>query len=117
MVGQLETAHSILQGPGERTPHMSEELTFEQLFGDRAAVDLDHRPSAPFASVVNGSGDQLLSGARLTQYQYAAVGRCDHLDLLEDLPEWRTRSYDVSKGVRGPDLLEKIRVFQLDLFF
>src|SRR5205823_5076772 len=64
-VGQLETADPLRDGPGESAALVAEELALEQARRDGGAVDLDERPPSAPAQVVNGTGDQLLAGARL----------------------------------------------------
>jgi hypothetical protein len=45
---------------------MAEQLGFDQLRGNGAAVDRNHRPVASGARLVDGAGKQLLAGAGFT---------------------------------------------------
>jgi hypothetical protein len=70
---QLEPATLLRQGPGERALLMTEELTFQQAFGQRRAVDRDERLRRSRAVVVNGTGGKLLAGTALTVNQDGGV--------------------------------------------
>jgi hypothetical protein len=44
---------------------VTEQLRFEERFGDRSAVDLDERTVGTLAQLVDGARDQLLAGSAL----------------------------------------------------
>jgi hypothetical protein len=52
-IGQFEAANFLRYRPGEGAPLMAKELTFEQVEGNGGTVQLDKRPSAARADVVN----------------------------------------------------------------
>src|SRR4029434_10587469 len=62
----LEAADLPPDRPGERAPLMAEQLALEQPGGDRRTVQLDERPGAASASIVDPPRDQLLPRPRLT---------------------------------------------------
>src|SRR5690349_15487467 len=66
-VGLLEAAAPHLRGAGEGTALVPEQLGLLQRLGDTRAVDGHERPAPARASGMNGAGDQLLAGARLTE--------------------------------------------------
>jgi hypothetical protein len=59
---------------------VAEELVFEQLVGDRRAVDGQERGVGVVPRRVQGAGDQLLAGAGLPQDQDVGPGRPDLAD-------------------------------------
>ena len=59
----------------EGAPDVAEELGFEQLLGNRAAVHGDEHALRAAAVVVDRARDQLLAGAALARDQHRAVGR------------------------------------------
>src|SRR5439155_10454950 len=59
----LEVADMALHGAGEAPALVSEQLRFDQLGGNGAAVDRDEIAIAARAQIVNGSGDEFLAGA------------------------------------------------------
>ena len=77
-VGGLEAAGAVVDGAGERAADVAEQLAFQQVLGQGAAVDADERAAAARAEPVDGLGDQFLAGARLAQQQHRGV-RLGHL--------------------------------------
>src|SRR5690606_34294705 len=75
-----EKAFAIAIGAGEGPAHVSEELAFEQVLGDGAAVDGNEGLFRARAGFVDGAGDHLLSGAALARYQNRDVGVLDAID-------------------------------------
>jgi hypothetical protein len=64
LVRRLEKTLVVAVRARERAFDVSEELGFEKLLGDRAAVDRHERLIAAAARAVDRSRDQLLAGAR-----------------------------------------------------
>jgi hypothetical protein len=54
---------------------------------------------------MNGACDQLFPGAGFTQKQHRRIGSCHHFDLLQDLPQSRTLSYNARKTAYGIDFV------------
>jgi hypothetical protein len=82
-IGELEAAGLVFECAGERALHVAEEFALEETFGHRAAVQFDHRTVASRTSLVDGSRDQLLSGAAFSGDEHGRVGRRDQLNLVE----------------------------------
>ena len=99
-------------GAGEAAALVAEELALDEVGGDRAAVDRDHRPRAAPAERVHGLGDQLLAGAALAQDQdrgarsarrgrsdrraSACTGEAPTIDPNRPSPRSRSRSSRIS---------------------
>ena len=82
LVEQQRAAVRALEAPdlasgraGERSSFVTEELAFEQVLGDRGAVERDEGSCAARTLLVDRARDQLLAGSRLTQDQDAGGGR------------------------------------------
>jgi len=72
--GELEHPGALRDRAGEGPALMAEHLGFEQLGGDRAAVDRDERTIGPRAGRMDGAGDELLARAALARDQDRGVG-------------------------------------------
>src|SRR5690606_15190906 len=70
----------LLYGTCERPFFMSEELAFEQLFGNRSAIDRDETAVLPWALCMQRAGNQLFAGPAFSQNQHRNVGRAELLD-------------------------------------
>ena len=70
-MGRLQEPWLVPQRAGESTPHMAEQLAFQQLGRERPAMDRNKRAGAAQAGGVQGVGDQLLSGSGRTKHQHA----------------------------------------------
>jgi hypothetical protein len=94
---------------------VSEQLALEQIERDGRAIDLDERPAAPRAEVVNRPRNQLLAGTGLAFNEDRSLRGRDPLDLLEHRLERRTRTDDllepalVGLPVATAAFLERIR--------
>src|SRR3546814_8167629 len=60
---EFDLAFGRLDRAGERALFMPEQLAFEQILGDRGAVDRDERAVAPRARLVQPAREQFLAGA------------------------------------------------------
>ena len=85
-LGQLEASLLARLRACKRALFVAEQLRFDQSLGQRGAADLDKGLLGPRRVVVNGVGDQLLPGARLSPDQHGGVGPGHLGDLLVDLP-------------------------------
>src|SRR2546426_8141067 len=72
-IGELEAADTALQGTGEGTLHMSEQLALDQTRGDCTAVHLHQRTVAAGAAGVVPPGQSTLSGPRLRKDKPCAI--------------------------------------------
>ncbi len=73
-VGHLEQSDAMLLGPGKRPLAMAEQLAFDQVLRQGAAVDRHQRHLRPQALIVQRPGDQFLAGARLAHHQHGRIG-------------------------------------------
>src|SRR5262249_23059631 len=70
----------------EGAPIVPEHLGLEELLAQAGAVDVDERPLASGADVVDAPRHHALSGARLSEDEDGTVDTCEALDrLLDDL--------------------------------
>ena len=67
-------------GAGEGAPLVAEQLAFDQPVRQAGAVDVDHRPIASVAVVVNRSGDERFSSSSLSTHQDSGVRGCGRHD-------------------------------------
>ena len=89
--GSLEEADVLAVGAGEAPLLVAEDLAFDQVRRDRAAVDREERAGAPPAQVVHGLRDDFLAGAALAGDEHRHRGARDAQDLLID-PAHRGRA-------------------------
>jgi len=75
-------------------PFVTEELAFEQSLGDGSAVDRDEPRAGPPAHLVDRPGQQLLSGAALTEQRNRHVGRRYLLDIAQNPQHFRAARDD-----------------------
>ena len=94
-VGALEGALDPLDRAGKGALLVAEEGRLDQALGERGAVELDKRFVTTVALVVNGAGEQLLSGARFTLQQHRGAGRSGHGNRLQDPPNRRRVADDL----------------------
>src|SRR5262245_25283358 len=113
-IGQLKASHAVLGRSREGALDVAEELALEQLTGDRRAVDLDQAPAAAATPVVDGLGNQFLSGAALAQDQDRRVRRSHELDLSDEMSHGRTVANQAVSTGGGPDLVLQVLVLVLE---
>src|SRR6185437_5605447 len=82
LVGPPELALLALLRARERALHVSEELAFDQVLGNRRAIQLHEEARAALALRMQGARHQLFSGAALAVDQHPPVRRGHHRDLL-----------------------------------
>src|SRR5213079_1385492 len=80
----LELPEVARRRAGERALLVAEQLRFDQLRGDRRAVDADERPLAPRAALVDRARDELLARAGLAKAAHTRLGRRDAVHLRHD---------------------------------
>ncbi len=71
-------------GAGERPALVAKELAFDQLLGQRAAIDRDEA-SAPPALLMQRTGDELLAAPGLPHNQHRQIGECQNRDVTPEL--------------------------------
>ena len=84
--------------PGEGALDVAEEVAFEQVGRERAAVDDDEREGGPVGVLVDGPGDELLARPALALDEDRAPGRGGGLDELEDLLHGLAPADDVAEA-------------------
>src|SRR3984957_13386424 len=62
-VGSFETSGLFLDRTGESPAHVAEEFTFEQMFGERSAIDDDEGTVGAAAPAVDFAGEDVFAGA------------------------------------------------------
>src|ERR1700761_3009065 len=73
-VGKLELAYRLLYGTCKGATLMAEQLTFQQLFWNRCAIDRDQPRTLPVGGVMQGTRDQFLASSAFAKDQDAGVG-------------------------------------------
>jgi hypothetical protein len=91
-VGLLEHAEAALRRAREGALLVAEQLAFDELGGDRAAVQR-HEGAAAAALIVESARDQLLAGARFSDDEHRQASGADTGDALTDR----------AHGARRPD--------------
>jgi len=97
LVGLLEKAWFVLDGPRKRAFFVAEELAFHQGFGDPAAVDGDKGTIAAIAFLVDRPGDQLFAGAAFPGNEHVGLGLGQLRDHLIDMLHGRAVADDHSE--------------------
>jgi hypothetical protein len=83
-VGQLEAAHAVRLGVGERALHMAEQLALEHPLGQAAGVHGYHRARRAHRRRMQRHRDDALARAVLARDEHVRVGRPQPRDHLED---------------------------------
>src|SRR5882724_5501619 len=82
-VGEFETPNLSRNGPGKRSPFMTEQLALEQPRGNRGAIHSYECPAAARTAIMNGAGDKLLARSSLTQDENRGIGWSHDFNLAE----------------------------------
>src|SRR4030095_14421031 len=98
-VGELEEAGVRATSVGESPALIAEQLRFEQVFGNRGAVDIDEGTARAGAGPMNRAGDETLAGPRLAADQEWRWASCTN---LQDLLNARAQADDA--GTIADDL-------------
>jgi len=102
-VGELEASLLVSNGAGESPPVVTEELAFQEAFGQRPAVDGHERPSAPVALVVNGVGHELLAGSRFSSNVDGKIVQGQFPDLFVQLEHLVISADDPGEALDLPE--------------
>ena len=116
-IGQLEAAGLVAERAGERAFHVAEEFALEERLGHRGAIDLDHRPVAARAALVDGAGHEFLAGAAFAGDEHGGIGGGDEFDLPEHFSQRRAFADDVASAARRGHFLAQVAVFLLEPLF
>ena len=106
----LEEADLVLHRAGEGALLVAEEFGFEQVLGQRRAVDGHEGLVLPRGIEMQRAGDEFLAGAALALDQDGAVGIGDLGDEVVDLLHLRARADDVLEAVFLLDDLPQVAV-------
>src|SRR5207253_2309588 len=109
-IGELEAADAALQGTGEGTLHMSEQLALDQTRGDGAAVHLHQRTVAAGAAVVDRAGDPLFAGPGLAKDEHAGIARRYLVDFAQRGAQGRARTDELLEWMLAANLFLQIDV-------
>ena len=93
-VGGLEEPGARLGRAGERPLYVTEQLAFQQLFRDGAAVDRNKGGRGTLAAVMDRTGDELLACAAFPQNEHGSRGCRRLFDLCEHVADGRRFSDD-----------------------
>lgn len=108
-IGLCESPLLIPLGAGKRPPFVSEQLGFQQCFGERSAIHRDEGTAFSRAEIVNRSGSELFSRAAFPAKQHRAVGFGSVREIVEDFAHARTAGHDIVDCVALVELLAKLR--------
>jgi hypothetical protein len=84
LVGGAKEALGLCVGAGIRSPAVSEELAFEQVPGERGAVDRHERAGRSGAEAMDGAGYEFLAGTGLADDEHRAISGRGRMDLLKN---------------------------------
>ena len=74
---QFEAARLRRMRAGERPALAAEQLALDERRRQRPAIDDDEPPASAGTALVDGAGDELLAGSRLSEQQDRGIGRGD----------------------------------------
>ena len=94
---------------------MAEELAFEHLARNRAAVDPYEWPPRPSSTLVDLFGEQLLTSAGLSGDQHRRIRRRHVVDLLQDVTERTASADDAAEVQDAVDFFLQIGVVRFEL--
>src|SRR5271157_4523729 len=103
-VRRLQESHLVLCRARECAALVAEQLAFEQVLGQRAAVDRQEAPVGSLRAEMDRARDQFLAGARFAGDKHARVGARDLFHDAEDL---------LDRVAFADDILEAVLVTQL----
>src|SRR5439155_21736498 len=94
-VREFELSFLRLACARERSLGMSEELTFDQLFGNRRAIHFNKRRCRARAHGMDVAAHQFFARSAFPIYKDAAIGRGNNRDLLAQRFGWNTLADDI----------------------
>ena len=109
----FEPALPGADGAGERAAHVAEDLGFEQVLRDRAAVERDELLPAPRARVMDRARHDFLAGAGFAADQNRARRARDGLERLKQIAHRPTAADDAFEAVALLQLLAQPGVLRL----
>jgi hypothetical protein len=116
-IGQLEASDFLADGAGEGAAFVAKEFGFEQSSGNRSAIDFDEGAVAAGAEIVDGAGEELLTGAGFAQKKNRGCGGSGELDLREGAFEGGAFADNFLKIEFATDFLFEVELFFGELVF
>ncbi len=110
-IGLFEAADAFLRGAGEGAFFVAEEFGFEELGGERGAVDDDEFGCGAAGEVVDGVGDDFLAGAGFALDEDGGAGGGDLFDEVGDAFDFRGFADDAGEAAAAFYLLGELGVF------
>ena len=98
LMGTFDLANGLFHGARERTPLMTKQLTFQQVFRDRPAIDRDKWLFRPRPQFMQRRRQRFLPRAAVTQKQDRNVGSRQLFNIAADLQH---------RGIGGDDPFDR----------
>ena len=115
MIGHLDQPGLRLHRPREGPLLVAEQLRFQQVLGQRRAVDGNEGPRGALAVGVDGPRHQLLARPGLSQHEDIGLGARGLLDQLEHADHGGAAPDDVLEAERLLELLAEVAVLESQL--
>src|SRR5579883_1573643 len=116
-VREFEAADFLGKGAGEGATFVAEKLGFEEPGRNRGTIDLDEGAFAARTEVVNGAGDDFLTGAGFALNQDRGPRRRSQFDLGESAAEDGAFADDFLEVEFGANLLFEVELFDGEFVF
>ena len=100
-MSDFEQANSLFVGARERAFAMTEQLALDQAFGQRSAIHGDIGHVTAQALVMDGTSDEFLAGAGVSQNQDGRMRRSDFRDQLSHLFHRRAFAHQFGPSLRS----------------
>src|SRR5215471_7902620 len=107
-VGQFESSHALVRGPGKSALLVAEEFAFDKTGREHGAVDLDQWPVTAGTSGMYRTCNQLLTGSSLAQDQDRRIGGRNQPGLVQRRVEHGALSNDLIEVVSLLDFLLEV---------
>src|SRR5262249_61297460 len=95
----LELADAAAVGPGKSALLVAEQIALQQVLGNGRAVEGQERRLRPWAVLVDGAGDQFLTGATLARDQHGERLASNAADRLAHLAHGGATADDATLSV------------------
>ena len=80
----FKPSDALRGGTGKGALFMAKKLALQQILGNGGAVDREQALLAPFAVVMDGSGDQFLARSAFARHQNRCIAHRDAANHLEN---------------------------------
>ena len=109
----LESPDLIPRSPGEGPFHVSEEFTFQEVFGECPAVHLDKGLQTSFPAVMQGIGNEFLARPALSDNEHRAPDAVQRLDEIIEALHRLAGSHKIPVSAAFLPLLALARLLRL----